>query len=112
MPSGLMPVLWIHDRQALSSHPALEKYPGVPALFVLDQDLLLSQGIALSEISDLYQQLIELPVTLREGEAVAEIRAFADEYGANQVITTDSPYACIQHVIRELKAGLMVRVLR
>ncbi len=112
MPSGLKPVAWLHGYHVGADHPALIQYPNVPAVFVIDHKLMRSRGMALSGISNLCEGLAALPITIREGEAVTEIRAFADEHNANQVITTDDAQPRIQDIIGELKDGLMVRVLR
>jgi hypothetical protein len=108
------PILWIHGEALGPANPALQAFPGRPAVFVFDEALLSGPGsrpVSRKRIAFLYECLLELPVTLRRGEVAAEVLAFARRHGADGVVTSaavDPRWARLQAAIA---AQLPVQVL-
>ena len=111
------PILWIHGEAIGPANPALQAHPGRPAVFVFDSALLAGrspttgdpaapdpQPVSLKRIGFLYECLLELPVTLRQGDVAAEVLAFARAHGADGIVTsagTDPRVAAICHVLEQ-----------
>lgn len=82
------PILWIHGEALGPGNPALIAHPGAPAVFVFDSALIAANGISLKRLGFLYECLLELPLTIRRGQVVDEVLAFAARHNADGVITT------------------------
>ena len=82
------PIVWVHEEALGPANPALEDYPGAPALFVFDQDWIKQQRISRKRLGFLYECCLELPVTIRKGDVVEEVLAFARRHRADGVITS------------------------
>ena len=82
------PIVWVHEESLGSTNPALEDYPDAPALFVFDQDWIRTKHISRKRLGFLYECCLDLPVTLRKGDVVAEVLAFAERHGADGVISS------------------------
>lgn len=82
------PILWIHGEALGPANPALQTHPGRPALFVFDDALIREQAISLKRLGFLYECLLELPVTIRQGDGADQVLAFAREHRADGVITS------------------------
>ena len=82
------PIVWVHEEALGPANPALEDYPGAPALFVFDEAWIKQQRISRKRLGFLYECCLELPVTIRKGDVVAEVLAFARRHGADGVITS------------------------
>ena len=82
------PIVWVHEESLGKTNPALEDYPGAPALFVFDQDWIDSKHISRKRLGFLYECCLDLPVTIRKGNVVAEVLAFANRHGADGVISS------------------------
>ncbi|MFZ9850870.1 MAG: hypothetical protein ACO3EF_09880 [Vulcanococcus sp.] len=111
------PILWIHGEALGPANPALGAYPGRPAVFVFDAELLAGrspttgdpasphpQPVSLKRIGFLYECLLELPVSLRHGDVAAEVLAFARAHGADGIVTsagTDPRVAAIGNVLAQ-----------
>ncbi|MEN9228983.1 MAG: hypothetical protein Q6L50_08610 [Gloeomargarita sp. GMQP_bins_120] len=89
--SSPKPLIWVHGDSLSPTNPALLAYPGAPAVWVWDEQLLREWRLSRKRLVFLYECLLELPVEIRRGEVVAEIRAAAYEKGAAKVVTTASP---------------------
>lgn len=99
-------VVWVHGDALSPQNPALLAYPGVPALFVFDDALLRRWEISLKRIVFIYECLLEMPVTIRRGDVVAEVTAFAREHGAGRVATVHSPSPDFPVLARAISQGL------
>ncbi len=84
----LNPVLWIHGEALGPTNPALVAYPGAPAVFVFDRQLIAQAGLSLKRLGFIYECLLELPVTLRHGDVAEEVLAFARRHRADGVATS------------------------
>jgi len=109
------PILWIHG-EALSPHnPALLAHPGRPALFVFDTALLEgatpAAALSLKRIGFLYECLLELPVTLRQGDVAEELLAFAQAHGADGIVTSAATDPRFSAICRQLEPALPLQVL-
>ncbi|MEB3308212.1 MAG: hypothetical protein VKK98_08705 [Cyanobacteriota bacterium] len=82
------PILWIHAEALGPANPALQAYSGRPAVFVFDEALIRSQAISLKRLGFLYESLLELPVTIRQGDVAEQVLAFASRHRADGVVTT------------------------
>ena len=82
------PIVWVHEEALGPANPALEDYPDAPALFVFDEAWIKQQRISRKRLGFLYECCLELPVTIRKGDVVAEVLAFARRHGADGVITS------------------------
>ncbi|MCS7030118.1 MAG: hypothetical protein NZL92_01110 [Gloeomargarita sp. SKYG116] len=104
-------IVWVHGDSLSPTNPALATYPSAPAVWVWDDELLRAWRISRKRIVFIYECLLELPVEIRRGDVVTEIRAFAQEKGAQKVVTTSSPSPRFQRFCRELAQTLEVEVL-
>jgi deoxyribodipyrimidine photo-lyase len=109
------PILWIHGEALGPSNPALVAYPGRPAVFVFDTELLEgqtpAQPISLKRIGFLYECLLELPVTLRRGDVAEQVLAFAGAHGADGIVTSAATDPRFKAICRQLEPHLPLQVL-
>lgn len=118
------PILWIHGEALGPANPALQAFPGRPAVFVFDTELLAGRSattgspapvapapVSLKRIGFLYECLLELPVTLRRGDVAAEVLAFAQRHGADGVVTCEATDPRFGWIVERMAAALPVRVL-
>ena len=82
------PIVWVHEEALGPANPALEDWPEMPALFVFDQTWIKQQRISRKRLGFLYECCLELPVTIRKGDVVKEVLAFAHRHGADGVVTS------------------------
>ena len=82
------PIVWVHEEALGPANPALEDWPEMPALFVFDQTWIKQQRISRKRLGFLYECCLELPVTIRKGDVVKEVVAFAHRHGADGVVTS------------------------
>ena len=107
----LKPVLWIHGEALGPTNQALLAHPEAPAVFVFDRQLIETQRLSLKRLGFLYECLLELPVTLRQGDVAQEVLAFARRHGADGVVTSaavDPRFAVLRE---QIAAQLPVQVL-
>lgn len=95
-------IVWVHGDCLSPQNPALQQYASAPALFVWDEALLAQWQISLKRIVFMYECLLELPVTIRRGNVVEELRAFAGEHHSTRIVTTES----VSPRFRELRQQL------
>jgi hypothetical protein len=118
------PILWIHGEAIGPANPALRAYPGRPAVFVFDSELLAGrspttgdpagaapQAVSLKRIGFLYECLLELPVSLRRGRVAAEVLAFARAHGADGLVTSAGTDPRLAAICAELERELPLQVL-
>ncbi|MFB8789083.1 MAG: hypothetical protein U7123_09595 [Potamolinea sp.] len=58
----------------------------------------------------IYECLLELPVTIRRGDVLAEVVVFVKENGADGVATTDSPSPRFDAICGGIEAALSIEV--
>ncbi|MFM8276378.1 MAG: FAD-binding domain-containing protein [Cyanobium sp.] len=120
-------VLWIHGEALGPANPALRAYPGAPAVFVFDRELLAGrtatsgggrgagepapQPLALTRLGFLMECLLELPVSLRHGDVVEELVGFAQRHGAARIITSQAVDPRFERLRARLATRLPVEVL-
>ena len=97
----MTPVTWVHD-------DCLFQFGNGPAVYVWDDQYLRSQGWALKRIGFVYECLLELPVEIRRGDTLAEVRRFAQEHGTDQVVTMQTPDTRLTALARALDAEVIV----
>ncbi len=107
----LKPVLWIHGEALGPANPALLAHPEAPAVFVFDRELIAQAGLSLKRLGFLYECLLELPVTLRQGDVAEEVLAFASRHGADGVVTTAAVDPRFSQLRQRIAAQLPVQVL-
>ncbi len=105
------PLVWVHGDCLSPYHPALQTYPEAPALWVWDEALLKDWHISVKRLVFIYECLLELPVTIRRGNLVAELRQFAQEEGADYIATTASPSPQFRQICTSLEPELPVEIL-
>ncbi|MFZ9319299.1 MAG: hypothetical protein ACO23X_10915 [Vulcanococcus sp.] len=112
------PILWIHGEAIGPANPALQAYPGRPAVFVFDTELLAGrtatspEPVSLKRIGFLYECLLELPVSLRKGDVATEVLAFARAHGADGIVTSAGTDPRIAAICEVLEQELPVEVLK
>jgi hypothetical protein len=97
-------VVWVHEGCLSPQGVALMAHPGAPALFVFDEAYLRREGYTLKRIGFLYECLLDLPVTVRKGDSVSLLRAFAQEHRASRIVTTATVCPWHRAVIGALSA--------
>ena len=96
-------VVWVHGDCLSPKNPAFEEYPNSPAIWIWDDALLEEWQIGLKRITFIYECLLELPVTIRHGDVVNEVLAFAVENNASKVITVDTPSPRFDNICDEIE---------
>lgn len=104
-------IIWVHGDSLSPQNPALLAYPQAPAIWVWDEQLLKESRISLKRITFIYECLLELPITIRRGDVVEELRSFAREKGAEQLVTTDSPSPRFDKICDQLESFIEIEVL-
>ena len=117
------PILWIHGEALGPANPALHAYPGRPAVFVFDAELLAgrspttgdpasgAEAVSLKRIGFLYECLLELPVSLRKGDVAAEVLAFARAHNADGIVTSAGTDPRVEVICQALEQELPVEIL-
>lgn len=99
-------VVWLHEDGL-----RLDDCRGLPALFVFDDALLRAFGYGLKRIGFIYGTLVELDVTIRRGDTVAEVRRFAAEHGAAKVLFRPTVCPKRRLIIEALARHLAIEAL-
>jgi len=93
-------VIWLHGDHLSANNPALTRYPDAPVVFVFDEDFLSEAQFAFHRLFFLYESVVEIfkertaagrVCSLRRGNVVAEVRAFAQQWKAETIVTTMTP---------------------
>jgi hypothetical protein len=105
------PILWMHGDCLSPQNAAYQAYPNAPAVFVFDDALLAEMGITLKRVMFMYECLLEMPVTIRRGDVVTEVLAFAYEQQAHSIATVDSPSPRFHRLCAAIGETLPVEVL-
>lgn len=109
--STARPIVWVHGDCLSPDSPALRLYPGAPALFVWDDALVRAYGLSLKRIVFIYECLLELPVVIRRGDVAEELLVFAEEHGADRIVTAASPSPRFGAICERVAQQLPVEVL-
>lgn len=104
-------VVWVHGDSLSPTNPALLAYPGAPAVWVWDEELLAQWQISRKRIVFIYECLLELPVAIRRGDVVLEISQFMREHAAAKIITTDSPSPRFRAICQALSESFTLEIL-
>jgi deoxyribodipyrimidine photo-lyase len=110
-PTLQRPIVWVHGEALGPANPALRAWPGAPALFVFDRALIDALGLSRQRLGFLYECLLELPVTLRQGDGAEELLAFAARHGADGVVTSAAVDPRFGWIRERVAARLPVLVL-
>ena len=105
------PILWLHHEALGPANPALRAWPKAPALFVFDTLWIQQQRISRKRLGFLYENALELPLTLRKGDVAAEVIAFAQRHGADGVVTSTAVDPRLQRIADAIDAELPLQQL-
>ena len=105
------PILWVHEEALGPNNPALRAWPDAPALFVFDTLWIQQQRISRKRLGFLYENALELPLTLRKGDVAAEVIAFAQRHGADGVATSTAVDPRLQRIADAIDAELSLQEL-
>jgi hypothetical protein len=107
----IRPIVWVHGDCLSPYSPALRAYPGAPALFVWDDELLAAYRLSLKRIVFITECLLELPVRIFRGDVAEAVLTFAAEHGADGIVTTESPSPRFAVISRHLGDQVPLLVL-
>jgi len=105
------PILWIHEEALGPANPALRAWPEAPALFVFDTSWIQNSRISRKRLGFLYETALELPLTLRKGDVVAEVLAFARRHQADGVVTSTGVDPRLQQIAEAIEKELPLQEL-
>ena len=105
------PIVWVHEEALGPANPALEDCPERPALFVFDQAWIKHQRISRKRLGFLYECCLELPVTIRKGDVVKEVLAFAHRHGADGVVTSGAVDPRLNRIAADIDRELPLWIL-
>ena len=105
------PILWIHEEALGPANPALRAWPEAPALFVFDTSWIQNSRISRKRLGFLYETALELPLTLRKGDVVAEVLAFARRHQADGVVTSTGVDPRLQQIAEAIETELPLQEL-
>ena len=105
------PILWVHEEALGPANPALRAWPEAPALFVFDTHWIETNRISRKRLGFLYENALELPITLRKGDVAAEVIAFAQRHGADGVVTSTAVDPRLQRIADAIEAELPLQEL-
>lgn len=89
------------------SSPAYRAHPGATSIFVWDDEALRQEGWSLKRIGFVYECLLDLPVVIRRGDPVVEVRRFAAEQGCDGIATVATPDPHLTRQARALHAEVL-----
>ena len=105
------PILWIHEEALGPANPALRAWPDAPALFVFDTHWIEANRISRKRLGFLYEAALDLPLTLRKGDVVSEVLAFAQRHEADGVVTSSAVDPRLERIGTAIDAKLPVQLL-
>ena len=82
------PVIWVHEEALGTSNPALLEQPDSPGVFVFDTEWIQEACISRKRLGFLYESALDLPITLRKGDVVKEVIAFAERHNADGILSS------------------------
>ena len=105
------PILWVHEEALGPANPALRAWPEAPALFVFDTHWIETNRISRKRLGFLYENTLELPITLRKGDVAAEVIAFGQRHDADGVVTITAVDPRLQRIADAIDAELPLQEL-
>ena len=105
------PILWIHEEALGPANPVLRAWPDAPALFVFDTHWIEANRISRKRLGFLYEAALDLPLTLRKGDVVSEVLAFAQRHEADGVVTSSAVDPRLERIGTAIDAELPVQLL-
>jgi hypothetical protein len=102
-----MRLIWVHHDCLHHASPAYRAHPDAPSLFVWDDAQLYRDAWSLKRIGFVYECLLDLPVIIRRGDPLTEVRRFMDEAKCSSVVTMATPDPYLMAQARELKAEIL-----
>ena len=106
------PVIWVHEEALGSSNPALLERPNSPALFVFDTRWIQEARISRKRLGFLYESALDLPITLRKGDVVKEVIAFAERHDADGVLSSLPVDPRLEHIAASIEAHCPLELLQ
>ena len=105
------PILWIHEEALGPSNPALQAWSEAPAVFVFDTRWIQDARISRKRLCFLYENALDLPLTLRKGDVAAEVLAFARRHRADGVVSSSAVDPRLERIGEAIDAGLPLELL-
>jgi len=105
------PILWIHEEALGSTNPALQAWPEAPAVFVFDTRWIRDARISRKRLGFLYENALDLPLTLRKGDVAAEVLAFALRHKADGVVSSRAVDPRLEEIGAAIEAELPLELL-
>jgi len=102
-----MKLIWVHADCLHRQSPAYEAYPDSPSVFVWDDAALASNQWSMKRIGFIYECLLDLPVTIRRGDPLAEVPRYATEVGCTEIVTVGTPDPHLQKQAAVMKAEIL-----
>lgn len=102
-----MKVIWVHADCLHRQSPAYLAYPDAPSIFVWDDTELQRTGWTMKRIAFIYECLLDLPVAIRRGDPVLEVRRFMEEQHCSEVVTVSTPDPHLQGQAKTLNAEIL-----
>lgn len=102
-----MTLIWVHHDCLHRASPAYCAYPDAPSLFVWDDEQLRRDGWSMKRIGFVYECLLDLPVLIRRGDPVAEVRRFMREAECSGVATVATPDPHLTAQAKEMGAEIL-----
>lgn len=104
-------VVWVHGDRLSPTNEALLAYPGRPAVFVWDDELLRTWAVSAKRQSFIHDCVAELPVHVLRGVVAEEVARFARAHRAKVIATTPSPSPRFEQIVAALReAGFTVQL--
>ena len=105
------PILWIHEEALGASNPVLQAWPESPAVFVFDTRWIHAARISRKRIGFLYENALDLPLTLRKGDVAAEVLTFARRHQADGVISSSVVDPRLERIGAAINAELPLELM-
>lgn len=106
----MRPIVWVHGDSLSESSAALSSYPGAPAIFVFDNQLITDYRLSFKRIVFMYECLLEMPVIIRRGDIAEQVLAFAREHDATHIATTRTPSPYFGQIVAKLEKQMAVKI--
>lgn len=98
-------IYWMHN------YCLREDWLKGPSVYVFDQEQLTQEQWSLKRVGFVYECLLEMPVSIRKGDPVREVVAFAAEHEADTVVTMATPDTRILQQISALRMRTKVQII-
>jgi len=102
-----MKLIWVHQDCLHRRSPAYLAYPESPSIYVWDDAALHQSAWTLKRIAFIYECLVDLPVIIRRGDPVIEVRRFMQETNCSGSVTMATPDPYLRAQAIELNAEIL-----